>query len=135
MERAQRYYDWETYKHATRVANSVMDSPVIPEDIKSHCFALALLHNVVETTENYARKTKTNLCDSGNERLYNGLVLLTRKSWESYLDHVKRIKNEADKLPEVYWAKLADIHDHLQFDTDLSDNLRATYTEALSYLE
>ena len=50
---ANQYYNHRTAKHANRVANYILENSAIPEDIRSECTAVALMHDLIEDTNEF----------------------------------------------------------------------------------
>lgn len=123
---AKRYYQPGTYDHAVRVAGYVRENPLIPEELRERCIALALMHDLLEDTEYPG--------DVEDERLRRGLQILTRPEGVEYVTYIRQIRDSAAGWPEVYWVKLADMKDHLAQTETLTDKLKEKYIKALPYL-
>lgn len=125
---AKNYYDIETFNHVVRVATYVAENPLIPERLMDDCIALAIMHDLWEDTE----YSKNDI--SLEEYFLSCLNLLTKSEKEDYIEYIKKIKSSADKMPEAYYVKIADMKDHLcQMDT-LTDKLKRKYLKGLAYL-
>lgn len=124
---AKQYYTQDGYDHALRVAGYVAENPMVPESQMDISIALAIMHDLLEDTD-YK-------CDGRlTVHFIDSLELLTRTKQESYEDYIGSIKNNANKFPEVYWVKLADMKDHLAQKETLTDRLRDKYLAALPEL-
>lgn len=127
-ETARRYYTSETFEHAVRVAGYIRENPMISAGIQEDCFALALMHDLLEDTE-YKE-------DAGivGTRITKCLSILTRPEGMDYIPYIRHIRACAGDWPEAWWVKLADIKDHLAQTGTLTERLRDKYVRALPYL-
>lgn len=143
-EIAENYYDFETFKHARRVANYIKENPYIPREYHLECICLAIMHDLLEDTEYVNNPMFETEFGRMNRHFFDkALNLITRKKDETYKDYIKRMKYPTDDelmvFPRyiyecVWWVKLADIKDHLIQKDTLPDSLRDRYMWALSYL-
>ncbi len=125
---AGQYYDAETNAHAVRVAGYVREHPLIPDEIRADCIALALMHDLWEDTD----CPPDILSDCGH--LQACLLLLTRSKETEYTEYIANIRSHAKDMPEAYWVKLADLKDHLALTETLTDRRRDKYIKALPCL-
>ena len=124
MEFATKYYSLEGLAHACRVAAFVAENPLIPTVHVERCFALALMHDLIEDTEFKLEQVR-------DPQLREQLWLLTHdKEAVDYITYIKSIP----KGTPAYWVKIADIKDHLSLSATLTDKLKAKYCEALTVL-
>ena len=80
--------------HCLHVMNNVGDDKEI--------MAIAVLHDVIEDT----RITQTDLIDAGlSIRIVQGVIRMTHKDGESYLDYIKRVSESMDTII----VKMADL--------------------------
>lgn len=127
---AHSYLDTEGFEHACRVALYITDSPMIPQERKEECIALAYMHDLLEDT-NYSISQESFL--SGT--LEMSLLLLTKSQQnEPYKEYIQRIRNGAREYPCAYWVKLADIKDHLTLTETLTERRKEKYLGALAIL-
>lgn len=127
---ANQYYNHKTAKHANRVANYILENSVIPEDIRSECTAVALMHDLIEDTNWEPYELYPDYEDA-----YRALRLLTNKGME-YDEYCKKIHDSArTRYGQIAWfVKLADIKDHLILKDTLTDRLKEKYLSGLRHL-
>ena len=125
---AKRYYEPKTYNHALRVAQYVVDNPMIPEEKIDDCIALAIMHDLLEDT-----KWSGGFSDE-YKYFEECLYLITKPKDMNYLVYIAKIHDYSDTHPEAYWVKMADMKDHLSQTETLTDELRDKYLSALPYL-
>lgn len=127
---ARAYYDRETFEHANRVANYILENNVIPEDIRSECWAVAMMHDLIEDTDYEPYELYPDYEDA-----YKALWLLTNKGMK-YDEYCKKIHDSArTRYGQIAWlVKLADIKDHLILKDTLTDRLKEKYLSGLRYL-
>lgn len=123
---AKCHHDPKGYRHAVRVAEYVSNNPMIPEEIKQDCIALAYMHDLLEDTD----FSLAGLSD----KFVRWMYIISRRKDQDYLDYVRNIKNKAASDPQTYWVKLADIKDHLMLKDTLTDRLWDKYLDALRIL-
>lgn len=122
------HYDIDTFYHAMRVAAYVAENQLIPGKIMNDCIALAIMHDLWEDTK-YPKEDIFL-----EEYFWNCLDLLTKEDKQNYIEYIDLIKKYADKMPEAYWVKVADIKDHLCQTDTLTDTLKKKYLNALAHL-
>lgn len=125
---AKKYYSSETYLHAMRVADYVVENTMIPSKYKDNCVILAIMHDLIEDTEYDGAGLP--------ENLYRALKLLSKPKCMDYIEYIKNIKNtqHISWREWAYWVKLADMKDHLSQRETLVDRLKEKYLNALAYL-
>ena len=124
MSFATLYYTREGLAHACRVAAAVAQNPLIPPVHTERCFALALMHDLVEDTVFQLEQVQ-------DPQLREQLRLLTHD--KEVMDYMTYICNIPKGSP-AYWVKIADIKDHLSLSITLTDKLTKKYCEALAVL-
>jgi len=85
----------------------------------------ALLHDMLEDTEFKEE-------DIEDADVREAVVILTRKSDETYFDYIQRIIDSKNRY--AYFVKIADISDHLIQIETLKPSLKPRYEKALSML-
>ena len=126
-------YKLETYMHCLRVAEYAANNVMVKDDSEDMetAYILGLCHDLLEDTEvtieHIAQAT-----GYSKGFLENVLGALTKRSDESYIDYIKRVK--ANSSPYTYVIKLADMKDHLTQTETLTDKLKEKYWNALPYL-
>ena len=128
LKAAKIYYDTKTFNHAMRVAANVAENPLIPMSLLDNCIALAIMHDLWEDTE-YPKDALFM-----EEYLSNCLDVLTKDADQGYIEYIDLIKKCSDKMPEVYWVKIADMKDHLCQTDTLTEKLKKKYLVALAHL-
>lgn len=128
LKMAKLYYDENNFYHAIRVACYIVENPLIPDEIMNNCIALAIMHDLCEDTK-YPRED-TLL----NSHFVNCLDLITKEKDEDYIKYIDIIKKYAEKFPEAYWVKIADMKDHLSQTDTLTDKLKEKYLKGLAHL-
>lgn len=128
LKMAKKYYTPETYNHALRVTQYVVDNYMIPDEKKDDCIALAIMHDLKEDTDWYSS------FGPEYERFENCLDLITKPMDMDYIDYIRRIRRYSDVYPEAYWVKLADMKDHLFQMETMTERLKEKYLAALPYL-
>lgn len=130
IQMKDKYYSKKQRKHAERVGACILENPVIKWNQRDFCYALALMHDLLEDTS-YG----TVECEMFDDERFDAcLELLTKKKDEEYITYIKRIKDQARQYPEAWFVKLADIQDHLAQTETLTERLKEKYLEALVYL-
>lgn len=138
-ELAAKVLDEEGLRHAERVADYAIDSPVgmlcADSDVdREILWIVGILHDVVEDTD-------LGLEDLGLERtvaidneIYMALRYLSKPKWMEYEMYCKNIDNSIVYGKYAYIVKMADIKDHLMLENTLSDRLKEKYIGALRIL-
>lgn len=125
---AAKYYNKKTLVHAKRVLYFIMDSKTIPARIKTDCYCLAVMHDLLEDTDYDPKDLPPNF--------KKALELITKPEDLSYDEYCLKIHNRAkqDYGLCAWFVKLADMKDHLsQIDT-LTSRLKEKYLRGLRYL-
>ena len=127
---ARQYYDKETFDHAERVADYTSNNEAIPIDIRNECWAVAMMHDLIEDTDYEPDELYPDYKDA-----YDALKLLTNKGMK-YDEYCERIHNSTRRrCGQIAWfVKLADIKDHLSLTDTLTDRLKEKYLSGLRYL-
>lgn len=127
---ARQYYDKETFGHAKRVADYTSDNEAIPIDIRNECWAVAMMHDLLEDTDYEPYELYPDYNDT-----YKALRLLTNKGMK-YDEYCRRIHDSArTRYGQIAWfVKLADIKDHLSLTDTLTDRLKEKYINGLGHL-
>ena len=142
-----QHYDEATLKHAYRVKNHMINSPLfdhLSSDEQYLACIVALFHDIIKTNfdDMSIRSSVTRLiCPETNKYTAlanNALHRLTQHPEEDYIHYIKRLR-ECDKSMGFYNSiayiiKLADIKDHLMQKDTLTDKLKRKYWNALPYL-
>ena len=128
-----------TYYHSLRIANAVEQHHPLRFDL----IVLAYLHDVVEDTEytievlrnKYKHLFHYELGDDVTEALFKSLDALTRRPDETYMDYIKRVKEDENARK----VKILDISDNLyncatNKNQELMVSLKSRYIKALEYL-
>lgn len=127
---ARQYYDKETFDHAKRVADYTSDNDAIPVDIRNECWAVAMMHDLIEDTDYEPYELYPDY-----EVAYKALWLLTNTDMK-YDEYCKKIHDSTrTRYGQIAWfVKLADIKDHLILKDTLTDRLKEKYLSGLRYL-
>ena len=122
------YYDKKTLAHAKRVLYFVMDSKTIPDRIKTDCCCLAVLHDMLEETDNAPKDLPPNF--------KRALELIPKPDDLTYDEYCLKIHNraKADYGLCAWFVKLADMKDHLSQVDTLTPRLKEKYLSGLRYL-
>ena len=135
LDLCEKYYNQKTFKHCRRVAQYIIDNPVVQSrdlSYKEQAFIIAMCHDLLEDTECSIEEIAT-ASELSHTFLERTLIPLTKNPEEDYISYIKRLK-----LPQTselsYLVKLADMKDHLSQTDTLSEKLKAKYWEALPIL-
>lgn len=127
-----KYYDIKTLQHCLRVAKYAVENVCLrSDDDRQIAFIVALCHDLLEDT-NISIETIAEVTELNVNFLTNVLGALTRKKSETYLDYIKRLKE--NKSPYPYIIKLADMKDHLSQTSTLTEKLKEKYWNVLPEL-
>lgn len=129
---AEKYLSKKGYLHSQRVAQYTEENPMIPEELKEQCAALAWIHDVWEDS---GCGTEEIRALDPQKRLLRSLNLITHgKNEETYEEYIRTIKAMQKTYPEVWWVKVADMKDHLTQRETLTPRLQDKYARALAIL-
>lgn len=129
LEIAYKYYDGKTYMHVTRVAGYVASNKMVPIPYREECFALALMHDLIEDTDYDPSDLPPNFKEA--------LMLLTKDKdvkYEDYCTELSSDKAEDSIRMCAYWVKIADMKDHLRQTETLTERLKEKYIKGLAQL-
>lgn len=132
---AKKFYDEKTYQHAMRVAGYVSQNYAIPDVLVSDCVALAIMHDLLEDTNFEINDTR--LCSDEYSQFVIALKFLTKEKDESYREYCELLSSNSCTNPArlcAYFVKLADMKDHLNLKSTLTDKLKNKYLEGLAIL-
>ena len=109
-----------TFDHVCRVADRLQSD---------RCKTVALLHDIIEDTV----VTVQDLMNMGfSSSVVHSVVVLTRVASETYQEYIERVKTSDDGVSIL--VKLADLDDHLEDTSAISESLIQRYREAKEYL-
>ena len=127
-----KYYDIKTLQHCLRVAKYAVENVCLrSDDDRQIAFIVALCHDLLEDT-NISIETIAEVTELNVNFLSNVLGALTRKKSETYLDYIKRLKQNQSPYP--YIVKMADMKDHLSQKDTLTEKLKEKYWNVLPEL-
>lgn len=127
-----KYYDIKTLQHCLRVAKYAVENVCLSsDDDRQIAFIVALCHDLLEDT-NISIETIAEVTELNVNFLANVLGALTRKKSETYLDYIKRLKQNQSPYP--YIVKMADMKDHLSQKDTLTEKLKEKYWNILPEL-
>ena len=127
-----QYYDTKTLQHCLRVAKYAVENVCLrSDDDRQIAFIVALCHDLLEDT-NISIETIAEVTELNVNFLTNVLGALTRKKSETYLDYIKRLKQNQSPYP--YIVKMADMKDHLSQKDTLTEKLKEKYWNVLPEL-
>ena len=127
-----KYYDIKTLQHCLRVAKYAVENVCLrSDDDRQIAFIIALCHDLLEDT-NISIETIAEATELNVNFLANVLGALTRKKSETYLDYIKRLKQNQSPYP--YIVKMADMKDHLSQKDTLTEKLKEKYWNVLPEL-
>ncbi len=127
-----KYYDIKTLQHCLRVAKYAVENVCLrSDDDRQIAFIVALCHDLLEDT-NISIETIAEVTELNVNFLTNVLGALTRKKSETYLDYIKRLKQNQSPYP--YIVKMADMKDHLSKKDTLTEKLKEKYWNVLPEL-
>ena len=127
-----KYYDIKTLQHCLRVAKYAVENVCLgSDDDRQIAFIVALCHDLLEDT-NISIETIAEVTELNVNFLTNVLGALTRKKSETYLDYIKRLKQNQSPYP--YIVKMADMKDHLSQKDTLTEKLKEKYWNVLPEL-
>ena len=127
-----KYYDIKTLQHCLRVAKYAVENVCLrSDDDRQIAFIVALCHDLLEDT-NISIETIAEVTELNVNFLTNVLGALTRKKSETYLDYIKRLKQNQSPYP--YIVKMADMKDHLSPKDTLTEKLKEKYWNVLPEL-
>ena len=127
-----KYYDIKTLQHCFRVAKYAVENVCLrSDDDRQIAFIVALCHDLLEDT-NISIETIAEVTELNVNFLTNVLGALTRKKSETYLDYIKRLKQNQSPYP--YIVKMADMKDHLSQKDTLTEKLKEKYWNILPEL-
>lgn len=127
-----KYYDTKTLRHCLRVAKYAVENVCLrSDDDRQIAFIIALCHDLLEDT-NISIETIAEATELNVNFLANVLGALTRKKSETYLDYIKRLKQNQSPYP--YIVKIADMKDHLSQKDTLTEKLKEKYWNVLPEL-
>ena len=127
-----KYYDIKTLQHCLRVAKYAVENVCLrSDDDRQIAFIVALCHDLLEDT-NISIETIAEVTELNVNFLTNVLGALTRKKSETYLDYIKRLKQNQSPYP--YIVKMADMKDHLSQKDTLTEKLKEKYWNILPEL-
>ena len=127
-----KYYDIKTLQHCLRVAKYAVENVCLrSDDDRQIAFIVALCHDLLEDT-NISIETIAEVTELNVSFLTNVLGALTRKKSETYLDYIKRLKQNQSPYP--YIVKMADMKDHLSQKDTLTEKLKEKYWNILPEL-
>ena len=127
-----KYYDIKTLQHCLRVAKYAVENVCLSsDDDRQIAFIVALCHDLLEDT-NISIEIIAEVTELNVNFLANVLGALTRKKSETYLDYIKRLKQNQSPYP--YIVKMADMKDHLSQKDTLTEKLKEKYWNILPEL-
>ena len=127
-----KYYDIKTLQHCLRVAKYAVENVCLrSDDDRQIAFIVALCHDLLEDT-NISIDIIAEVTELNVNFLTNVLGALTRKKSETYLDYIKRLKQNQSPYP--YIVKMADMKDHLSQKDTLTEKLKEKYWNVLPEL-
>ena len=127
-----KYYDIKTLQHCLRVTKYAVENVCLrSDDDRQIAFIVALCHDLLEDT-NISIETIAEVTELNVNFLTNVLGALTRKKSETYLDYIKRLKQNQSPYP--YIVKMADMKDHLSQKDTLTEKLKEKYWNVLPEL-
>ena len=127
-----RCYKTETFQHCLRVAKYAVNNICLRnDDEKEIAYIIALCHDLLEDTTVTLEEIQM-ATGFSHGFLSNVLNALTQEEGESYIDYIKRLKQ--NRSPYPYIIKLADMKDHLTQKDTLTEKLKEKYWVALPEL-
>ena len=127
----EAYYEPKTYEHCLRVAKYAYDNVCLDRSEKQTAYIIGLCHDLLEDTDVTIEKI-ADVTGLDVDFLDYVLGALTKNKSETYVDYIKRLKENESKYP--YIVKLADMKDHLSQKDTLTDRLKEKYWNALPEL-
>lgn len=133
-DRALKFYDKETRRHAERVSDYVFTSPFVKDIDMIEASCIGLMHDLLKNTD-YDPDKDDQSCWCFDEMI-EAVKLLTKPKDMSYDDYCKKLHDGSNTHVGMlaYIVKLADMKDHLSQADTLTPRLKEKYLSGLRYL-